>query len=255
MEEQAARRLRDERPPRVNMFRHVGLIFIVGALLATFFTAFTPYGLTYGLGQPYKPPENDPNLVYLTPTPRPRPTIGLVAGHWGTDEGASCPDGLTEVSINLEVATHAKELLSELGYDVDLLQEKDERLQLYKALVLVSIHADTCAYYGTDATGFKVAPTFASARPEKSERLVACIYSRYREVTGLPFHRGITDDMTSYHTFDEIHSDTTAAIIETGFMNLDRQILENQPDLIAQGIVNGILCYIRNEDASLPENP
>jgi N-acetylmuramoyl-L-alanine amidase len=244
------------------------LIFSVGAVLATFFTAFTPYGLTYGLGQSYEPPEDDPNLVYLTPTPRPRPTIGLVAGHWGTDEGAICPDGLTEVSINLEVATHAKEVLAEMGYathakevlaemgyDVDLLQEKDEKLEHYKALVLVSIHADTCAYFGTDATGFKVAPTFASARPEKSERLVACIYSRYGEATGLPFHRGITDDMTSYHTFDEIHTDTTAAIIETGFMNLDRQILENEPELIARGIIDGILCYIRNEDASLPDNP
>ncbi|MGD8457367.1 MAG: N-acetylmuramoyl-L-alanine amidase [Anaerolineales bacterium] len=255
MEERVERRLRDERPLRVNMFRHLGLIFSIGAVLATFFTTFTPYGLTYNFGQAYKPPEDDPNLVFLTPTPRPRPTIGLVAGHWGLDTGATCPDGLTEVSINLEVATYAKQLLTDLGYDVDLLQEKDERLDSYKALVLVSVHADSCAYFGTDATGFKVAPTFASARPEKSERLVACIYSRYQEVTGLPFHRGITDDMTSYHTFDEIHTDTTAAIIETGFMNLDRQILENQPELIAQGIVNGILCYIRNEDASLPDNP
>jgi N-acetylmuramoyl-L-alanine amidase len=159
------------------------------------------------------------------------------------------------MTLNLNVATRVKEAVAELGFDVDLLQENDEQLENYKALVLVSIHADSCAYYGTDATGFKVAPTFASARPEKSERLVACIYSRYQEATGLPFHRGITDDMTSYHTFAEIHSDTTAAIIETGFMNLDRRILEDQPELIAAGIVNGILCYIRNEDASLPESP
>jgi len=41
-------------------------------------------------------------------------------------------------------------------------------------------------------------------------------------------------------------------IIETGFLNLDRQILEYQPDLIAEGIAKGVLCYIRNEDASPP---
>ncbi len=255
MEERRSRRLQDPRSPRVNMFRHLGLIFATGAVLATFFTAFTPYGLTYGTGQGYEPPADDPNLVFLTPTPRPRPKIGIVAGHWGTDEGAVCPDGLNEMTLNLNVATRVKEAVAELGFDVDLLQENDDRLENYKALVLISIHADSCAYYGTDATGFKVAPTFASARPEKSERLVACIYSRYQEATGLPFHRGITDDMTSYHTFEEIHTDTTAAIIETGFMNLDRRILEDQPDLIATGIVNGILCYIRNEDASLPESP
>jgi len=58
--------------------------------------------------------------------------------------------------------------------------------------------------------------------------------------------------MTSYHAFDEIHTETTAAIIETGFLNLDRQILTENPDLIAQGIVDGLICYIRNENVTIP---
>ncbi len=53
--------------------------------------------------------------------------------------------------------------------------------------------------------------------------------------------------MTHYHTFREVHSNTTAAIIEAGFLNLDRRILTEQPDVIAQGIAYGILCYVRNE--------
>ena len=57
----------------------------------------------------------------------------------------------------------------------------------------------------------------------------------------------VTDDMTQYHTFREINTNTTAAIIETGFLNLDRRILTEQPDLVAQGITNGVLCYIKNE--------
>jgi N-acetylmuramoyl-L-alanine amidase len=61
--------------------------------------------------------------------------------------------------------------------------------------------------------------------------------------------------MTSYHAFGEIDENTIGAIIETGFMNLDRQILTIHSDLVAQGIVNGILCYIRNEDASFPTTP
>jgi len=61
MEERRSRRLREARSPHVNMFRHLGLIFAIGAVLATFFTAFTPYGLTYGLGQGgYEPPADDP---------------------------------------------------------------------------------------------------------------------------------------------------------------------------------------------------
>ena len=119
-------------------------------------------------------------------------------------------------------------------------------------MALVSIHADSCAFYGTEATGFKVSATYATARPDRANRLVACLYSRYSDVTGMQFHAGVTDDMTSYHAFEEIHTNTAAAIIETGFMNLDRQILTQQPDLIAEGIARGILCYIRNEDASAP---
>jgi len=39
-------------------------------------------------------------------------------------------------------------------------------------------------------------------------------------------------------------------IIETGYLNLDQQILTQKPELIAQGIVDGLLCYIRNESVS-----
>ncbi len=246
-----------DRPPRVNMFRQLWVVFGIGALLATLYTAWTPLGLLpLDWGDEFSPLlAEDPLLAQITATARPRARIGIVAGHWGSDTGAMCPDGLNEVDINLDVATRVKALLIEAGYDVDLLMEQDDRLEEYKALALVSIHADSCEFIGLEATGFKVAPTMASARPQKSERLVACIYSRYLEATQLSFHTGITPDMSSYHAFEEIHFDTTAAIIETGFMNLDRQILTQHPDLVAAGIVNGILCYIRNEDASLPSGP
>jgi N-acetylmuramoyl-L-alanine amidase len=57
----------------------------------------------------------------------------------------------------------------------------------------------------------------------------------------------ITKDMTSYHAFDEIDPETPAAIIETGFLNLDRQILTQKPDVVAQGIVDGLLCFLNYE--------
>jgi len=84
--------------------------------------------------------------------------------------------------------------------------------------------------------------------------LVACISDRYAKTTGLPFHyNSITPDMTSYHAFNEIDPQTTAAIIETGFLNLDRKILTEQPDLVAQGVTAGILCFLHNED--IPSTP
>jgi N-acetylmuramoyl-L-alanine amidase len=130
-----------------------------------------------------------------------------------------------------------------------LLREFDDRLQGYSSLALVSIHADSCDYINDEATGFKVAATLANPYPERSARLTACLRDRYAEATGMNFHANtVTEDMSSYHAFDEINSETNAAIIEIGFLNLDRQMLTKKQDLIAEGITDGILCYVRNED-------
>jgi N-acetylmuramoyl-L-alanine amidase len=178
--------------------------------------------------------------------------IGIVIGHWNDatkDPGAVCPDGLTEFQVNQDIATRVEQNLVELGYDVDMLREFDERLAGYRALALVSIHADSCDYINDEATGFKVAATLANPYPERSSRLTACLRDRYAEATGMTFHANtVTEDMSSYHAFDEIDSETNAAIIEVGFLNLDRQMLTKKPNRIAQGITDGIQCYVRNED-------
>ena len=186
-----------------------------------------------------------------TLTPGPRPYIGIVAGHYGNDPGAVCPDGLTEMELNLKIATLVKQYLIEEGYNVDLLEEFDPNLYQYQALALISIHNDSCDYINDEATGFKVAAAQANVFPEKANRLTACLIDRYAATTGLTYHPNtITPDMTSYHAFNEIHSNTTAAIIETGFMNLDKQILTEHTDVIARGVTEGILCYVRNEQIS-----
>lgn len=255
-EEQFEPQTRRTRRSSVNVLRQLYLVFAVGAVLATVFTAWTPLGLfPSGLAEQLAGVLGGGDALnadgFPTPTARPRPLIGIVAGHWGNDSGAVCPDGLTEVEINLEVATRVKEILTAEQYDVDLLEEFDERLQGYQALALVSIHADTCQFIDNNATGYKVAAALSTSAPERANRLVACLTNRYQQTTGLRFHPGsVTSDMSSYHAFNEIHSDTTAAIIEIGFLNLDRQILTTQPDLLAEGIAQGVLCYIRNEDAT-----
>lgn len=244
------------KPSRVGIMLPLLRILATAAIVATIFTSYTPMGLTSGWGSGidniFQPPSDNSNIYFPTPTARPLPKIGIVAGHYGieNDTGATCPDGLSEVSINLEVAARVQQILRAEGYDVDLLKENDARLPMYSAMALVSIHADSCSFDNLEATGFKVAPSVASNQSNKSERLVNCIYSRYQESTGLPYHEGVTEDMTEYHAFEEINPETAAAIIETGFMLLDRQILTQQPDKVAEGIANGILCYIYNEDAS-----
>lgn len=178
--------------------------------------------------------------------------IGLVAGHSGNDSGSVCADGLTEASVNLKIATLVKQNLSSSGYEVDLLKEFDPKLYGYQAMVVVSIHNDSCDFINDDATGFKVAAAKSSAYPEKAARLTACLTDRYQSITKMRFHyNSITPDMTQYHAFEEINPNTTAAIIETGFLNLDRENLTDHTDLIAQGVTAGILCFVRNENVTL----
>ncbi len=179
--------------------------------------------------------------------------IGIVVGHRGHDSGAVCANGLTELEINSNVATYVQQKLIKLGYEVDLLDEFDARLANYEAGLLLSIHSDSCDYINDSATGFKVAAAFSQKMDQSSSRLVACVADRYAKVTGLRYHyQSVTTDMTQYHVFDEINPYTTAGIIELGFMNLDQEILTTRPELLAEGIVQGIQCYMNNEEVDQP---
>jgi len=199
-------------------------------------------------------PTATPTATRVPPTPtptKPPKKVGLVAGHWSADPrkydpGAVCPDGLTEVEINLAIAQLVKERLEKQGYEVDLLEEFDATLHGYLADALVSIHADSCNV--PEASGFKVASVLHSALPEEEDRLVKCLREEYQAATGLSFHaHSITYHMTEYHAFYEIAPQTPGAIIETGFMAADRHILVDQQDRVAQGIAKGIICFLETE--------
>ena len=236
---------------------YLGIILVVACGLATIFTAFTP-----GADEPNasvliaQRTVSIPTLLAPgapTPTHRATPLIGIVAGHWKNDSGAVCVDGFQEVDINLNIASLVQKILAEKGYEVQLLSEFDPELTNFQADALVSIHADSCDFINAQATGFKVASAMGSRYPEYAARLTACLRGRYGQMTGLPLHStSVTNDMTNYHAFGEINENTPASIIETGFLNLDRQFLTEKPDLAAQGIAAGIICFIQNEPISTP---
>ena len=226
----------------------------IAILAATIFTMWTPTNLFSNQMQNiYDIWQAQSNVAYPTPTQLPPARIGIVAGHYGNDSGSVCSDGFTEMEANLRIATLVVQKLKSIGYTVDLLEEFDPRLDQYAGLALISIHNDSCDYINDEATGFKVAAPAESQYQDRSERLEKCLIHRYHEITDLKFHvNTITPDMTSYHTFSEISSETTAAIIETGFLNLDEDILRNQPELVADGIVAGVECFIGKEN--VPDN-
>lgn len=205
---------------------------------------------------PIHSPTPGPTFTPGGPTPKPtlrRKRVGVLAGHSGpqNDPGAVCPDGLREVDINLAVAERVVTALRSRGYEADLLEEFDDRLQGYRADAFLSIHTDACDI--AEATGFKVARVSFSAIPEIEDILVKCLYQEYGRATGLQRHDfSITPGMHQYHAFVKIDPQTPGAIIELGFMLADRHILVNQPDRVAAGIVAGLLCFLEREPTSGP---
>lgn len=250
-----------EKKPAVFSFWS-GLTTVLGAafLVATLFTLWTPGSLVESSLEArmaqvidFVPGEGE-SIMASAPDPEEDvdwQNIGIVAGHYGSDPGAVCPNNVTEAELNLEIATLVQKRLTDLGYEVDLLQEFDSRLWGYQAAVLVSIHLDSCQYVNEMATGYKVASALSAQNIADSQRLTQCMSTKYGEVTGLPYHAGsVTDDMTYYHAFNEVDPRTVAAIVEAGFMNLDYRFITEETDLVAEGIVAGILCYLNNEPLS-----
>ena len=255
-------------PPARRVMRHLGVVLVVGAVLATLFTAWTPASLSPGelAGQLISMLEGEPSTPGLSVSTsggsdeNDALRVGVIIGHLGLnpstdseDPGAVCADGFTELELNQAVGTRTARALEAAGLEVDILEEFDPRLFGYRAVALVSIHADACVPINDQATGYKVTAALDTVVPDRAQRLVDCLIDRYGRSTEMNFHKGsITRDMTEYHTFNEIHSQTPAAIIETGFLYLDRDFLMENPELAARGIAEGVLCYINNEPISIP---
>jgi N-acetylmuramoyl-L-alanine amidase len=226
-------------------------VSLAAFLSATLFTALPATGIgrttplfQQNLGNPNDLDSDTPSVTYH---------VGLVVGHWGHDVGAICSDslgGYREVDLNYTIADLTRQYLQAEGINVDLLKEFDEHLKGYQGNALISIHADTCEYIPDYGTGYKIAEAVDNKRPEQAARLMACIKNRYGEITGLRYDHRITPDMTSYHAFGEVDPNTPAVIIETGYMNQDRELLTKNPALVARGITAGIMCYLNREEIS-----
>lgn len=213
-----------------------------------------PPTLTQAL-EPEAPSPAASPVATATATPsQPRPKhIGILAGHWGYDTGAICADGLREVDITTDIAGRVANQLRALDYTVDLLREQEPTqaeppLQNFEADAFLSLHADSCV--GVATTGFKVARWRFSSMPDEEDRLVDCINTEYGAATGLPRHdNSITIDMWNYYAFRELAKSTPGAILELGFMTEDRDLLVQQPDVVARGVVNGLRCFLESPAA------
>ena len=193
----------------------------------------------------------------LLPVPPPKPYIVLISGHAASDSGAVCADAagnvtLAEADVTADVTKRVAELMRRAGNDVEIFSEFDERLNGLSADVLVSLHADSCVEY----SGYKAAHRENAPSPADI-RLLECVDQKYAAATGLAYHPDtITRDMIDYHAFRKIDPRTPALILEMGFLGGDRALLTAGADRVAQGVADGIGCFLAGPPAAeTPTSP
>ncbi len=206
----------------------------------------------------WEPTTNTPNieLPIFNDPPVLNDQIALISGHAGNDSGAICTDAegnttLTEAEVNADIANRAADLLRREEKDVLILEEYDPRLVNLQVDALLSIHADSCI----QASGYKAAYYAYSAIPDIEVQLLNCIDTQYPAITGLTQHANtVTHDMTEYHAFRKVAPSTPAAILELGFLGGDQELLVNQSDRAARGVVESILCFLNSSEPN-PTKP
>ncbi len=119
----------------------------------------------------------------------------------------------------------------------------------YLADVFIALHADGD---GTGETsGFKLA--HGSRRGPFEDKLVSLLRDEYAKATDLAYDfEHISRGMTAYYAFNwgryqhAAAAHTPAAILEMGFLSndVDRDILVNEPDVVATAIVTGIQRFL-----------
>jgi N-acetylmuramoyl-L-alanine amidase len=173
--------------------------------------------------------------------------VALISGHAGNDPGAVCTNAegqliLTEADVVAGVAEETARRLTDAGYETLVLEEYDPRLDGLQADVLLSLHADSCVHI----SGYKAAYHDSSPMPMAGDRILECIDAYYAPATGLHKHaETVTVDMTEYHAFRKIDTRTPAVILELGFLGGDRQLLEERQEVVAQGVADSLLCYLK----------
>lgn len=202
------------------------------------------------------------NPVQATLVSASQPQVALQVGHWKIEEApwelrALDPErqaeggGKMEWEVNLAIAQEIAKLLEAEGVGVTILPAILP--SIYKADVFVSIHADQNPNL-PNASGFKVAAS-AFDQSGKAKRLAQLLAEEYRKTTWLEREAYIPKSMPYYYAFNSkeflypVHPTTPAVIIETGYLPnpRDRAIIVTNPQMAAQGIAQGILKFLAEQ--------
>lgn len=178
------------------------------------------------------------------------PLIAIDPGHGGVDSGCVGKKA-EEKDVNLQIALELERKLTEKGYRVLVLREKDEfqglmdRVEIansYQADVYVSIHQNT--YEGKDKTVGGIETWYDGADATRdNQRLALLVHRETVKSTGAR-GRGVIDSTDLYVASKTL---MPACLIETGFLsNPQEEKLLASADYqkkLAEGIARGIELY------------
>jgi N-acetylmuramoyl-L-alanine amidase len=121
----------------------------------------------------------------------------------------------------------------------------------YQSAAFVAIYSGPCAESPLPLSGFKIATSLTAQNPDAAYALAVCLSETYGKLIKIPFtYEVLNPDHPSYHIFRDIDSQTPAVMIEAGSLKTDRTILVNQADSVAEGISEGILCFLNQSNGA-----
>src|SRR5665647_668641 len=206
-----------------------------------FFTVFCCIFLSLNIGKIY-PADNSGLLICLD------------HGHGGSDSGAVGPTGLTEKSVDLDIALRLKGKLESSGYKViitrtkDIAKSMDERIAFANsnnADIFISIHNNS--FVTPSANGTET--YYCTTSPAPSSTLAAKLQKRLVEQTNA-YNRGVK----SANFYVLKNTKMTSALVEGVFISnpAEEQKLKDAGfrDKIATGIYNGIVDFAGKAEIS-----
>lgn len=202
------------------------------------------------------------------PIPKVLPTgprrVGIQVGHWKTDEAPSelrslvpqtgaAWEGVTELDINLDVAQRLAVILNAKGIAVDILPVTVP--VGYVADAVIALHADSDGV--GELSGFKMAHN--ARRGPFEETLLNDVKDAYAAATGMDYDAlHVSKNMTGYFLYNytryqhAVSPYTPGVIIEMGYVSNDddRALMVDHPDVLANGIANGVMKFLSDTPRS-----
>ena len=230
---------KEEPAAQFNTGRVLQTIILVAAVLATLFTLWNPYKL-------FSQEVTQTGLQVNTDgKPNEYSTIGILVGHWKVDSGHVCENDIVEANITEAIANQVSMKLNALGYPVKLLAETDMDLINYRGPALVALYTGSCEDTPENKSGFTIGTTLATSDLNSSNALAVCMGEIYQASTKLDFtYQIISPDQPAYTFFEMVNPDTPMIYLEMGSLFYDQSVLVQNSENVANGIVNGIQCYL-----------